>query len=77
MRQIVVRQRQAVLEKAEAPVLSDSHPARVLVKVRYSSISPGTGGSSANRSGWSAWDCSASLSRNSAIRRITACSRPI
>lgn len=42
MRQIVVRQRQAVLEEAEAPVLSASHPARVLVKVRYSSISPGT-----------------------------------
>lgn len=166
MRQIAVRQRQAVLEEAEAPVLSASHPARVLVKVRYSSISPGTelnlihhmdvpdgfqlgysasgqvlevgpqvtglapgdwvacyggpyvyhaeqlsvprqlcvklsdeswlreaalvglgsvaihsvpgsGGSSANRSGWSAWDCSASLSRSSAIRRITAYSRPI
>lgn len=42
MRQIVVNQHAAVLEEAEAPVLTDTHPHRVLVKVKYSSISPGT-----------------------------------
>ncbi|ALS29074.1 zinc-binding dehydrogenase [Paenibacillus sp. 32O-W] len=41
MKQIVVKRRAAVLEEAEKPVLSDN-PFRVLVKVKYSSISPGT-----------------------------------
>jgi len=42
MKQIVVKQRAAVLEEADAPVLSESNPHRVLVNVRYSAISPGT-----------------------------------
>ena len=42
MQQIVVKQKQAVLEEVEAPILTSSNPLRVLVKVRYSSISPGT-----------------------------------
>jgi 2-desacetyl-2-hydroxyethyl bacteriochlorophyllide A dehydrogenase len=42
MRQIVVNQHAAVLEEAAAPVLTDNQPHRVLVKIKYSSISPGT-----------------------------------
>ncbi len=42
MRQIVVKRHAAVLEEAEPPVLTEENPYRVLVKVRYSSISPGT-----------------------------------
>lgn len=42
MKQIVVKQHVALLEEADAPVLTDDQPYRVLVKVKYSSISPGT-----------------------------------
>lgn len=42
MRQIIVNQHAAVLEEVNAPVLNEAHPYRVLVKVKYSSISPGT-----------------------------------
>ncbi|MBB6634821.1 zinc-dependent alcohol dehydrogenase [Cohnella thailandensis] len=42
MKQIVVNEHAAVLEEAEAPALTGEQPYRVLVKVRYSSISPGT-----------------------------------
>ncbi len=42
MKQIVVKQKAAILEEAEAPQITEDHPYRVLVKVKYSSISPGT-----------------------------------
>ncbi|MGZ9584374.1 zinc-dependent alcohol dehydrogenase [Paenibacillus marinisediminis] len=42
MKQIVVKQHQAVLEETDAPFLADHHPLRVLVKIKYSCISPGT-----------------------------------
>ncbi|OMF22080.1 oxidoreductase [Paenibacillus sp. FSL H8-0548] len=42
MKQIVVKQHEAVLQEAEIPVITAANPYRVLVKVKYSSISPGT-----------------------------------
>lgn len=42
MKQMVIKQHKAVLEEAVVPSLSSSNPHRVLVKVKYSSISPGT-----------------------------------
>lgn len=42
MKQIVVNQHAAVLEEVSPPELIDGNPYRVLVKVKYSSISPGT-----------------------------------
>ena len=42
MKQIVVHQNKAVLEEVQLPSLTNDLPNRVLVKVMYSSISPGT-----------------------------------